>query len=124
MPPEFLVMNRMSSRSIQLSVLQVGAGITIGATIEALLPKPSEGASLSTQVFELMTQVGLNGVALFLFGDRVRGESFDPTFGIPFSQALMASQPKLKGRMQKLAALVEAQVVLTSQKIAPRVAGV
>ena len=107
----------MTSRAIQMSVTQMAAGVTIGATVEALLPKRMEGASLSTQVFEALVQVGLNGAALALFVGPIRGEGGDPTYGIPFSQALYASQPELQKRLAALSAVVAHQVTLVAQRM-------
>ena len=107
----------MTSRAIQVSVTHVAAGVAIGATVEALLPKRTEGASLSNQVFEAMVQVGLNGAALALFVGLVRGEGADPTYGIPFSQALYASQPELQKRLAALSVVVGHQVTRASQQM-------
>ena len=109
----------MTSRAIQLSVTQVTAGVVIGATVEALLPRRSEGASLTTQVFEALVQVGLNGAALAVFAGLIRGEGADPTFGIPFSSALYSSQPELAARLAALSSVVKAQVTQVSQRMAP-----
>ena len=108
----------MTSRAIQVSVTQVAAGVAIGATVEALLPKRTEGASLTNQVFEALVQVGLNGAALALFVGLIRGEGQDPTFGIPFSQALYASQPELQKRLAALSEVVGGQVSRASRRMA------
>ena len=108
----------MASRAVQLSVLQFSAGVLLGATIEAVLPSQTEGASLQTQVFEVLVQVGLNGVALSTFAGLVRGEGIDPTFGIPFAYALNMSQTELRKRLEKLSALVKAQVQVTTRRMA------
>ena len=109
----------MASRAIQLSVTQVVAGVLIGATVEALLPKRIEGASLTNQVFEALVQVGLNGAALATFAGLIRGEGVDPTFGIPFSQALYASQPELQARLATLSARAKLEVSRVSQQMVP-----
>ena len=103
-----------------MSVTQVVAGVAIGATVEALLPKRTEDASLATQVFESLVQVGLNGAALALFVGLIRGEGADPTYGIPFSQALYASQPELHSRLAALSAVVGQRVLRVSQQMMPR----
>lgn len=110
----------MTSKAIQVSVTQVAAGVAIGATVEAILPKRTENASLTNQVFEALVQVGLNGAALALFVGLVRGEGADPTYGIPFSQALYASQPELQKRLGALSAVVADQVLRVSQRMAVR----
>ena len=107
----------MTSRAIQLSVTQVTAGTLIGATVEALLPQRTEGASLTSQVFEALVQVGLNGAALATFAGLVKGESADPTFRIPFANALFASQPELQARLAALSFVVRGQVVQVSQQM-------
>ena len=112
----------MTSRAIQTSVTQVAAGVAIGATVEALLPKRIEGASLTTQVFEVLVQVGLNGAALAAFVGLVRGEGADPTYGIPFSQALYASQPELQRRLAALSSVVGGQVAQASRRMAAQAA--
>lgn len=111
----------MTSKAIQLSITQVGAGVVIGATIEALLPDLSEGASLQQQVFEALVQAGLNGASLALFVGLVRGAGEDPTFGIPFSQALLASQPTLQRRLSLLASQVKQQVLRGARQMGPHV---
>ena len=92
----------MASRAIQLSITQVTVGVLIGSVVEALLPKRVEDASLTNQVFEALVQVGLNGAALASFAGLIRGGGEDPTFGIPFSTALYASQPELQRRLASL----------------------
>ena len=114
----------MTSRAIQVSITQVAAGVAIGATVEALLPKRPEGASLTNQVVEALVQVGMNGAALALFVGLVRGEGSDPTYGIPFSQALYASQPELQKRLAALSVVIGERVALTSRQMAAQAAAV
>ena len=99
-----------AARSVQVSITQVAAGVLIGASVEALLPERVESASYASQVFEALVQVGMNGIALATFAGLVRGEGVDPTFGIPFSQALYASQPELARRLAALSVVVNAKV--------------
>ena len=112
----------MLARAIQVSVTQVTAGTVLGASIEALLPPRTQGASLTIQVFEALVQVGMNGAALSLFAGLVRGEGSDPTFGIPFQSALYSSQPELQQRIALLASVVKARVARVSRQMAARVA--
>lgn len=112
----------MVAKAIQVSVTQVAAGTVIGASIEAVLPPRTEGASLTIQVFEALVQVGMNGAALSLFAGLIRGEGLDPTFGIPFQSALYSSQPELQRRLALLAAIVKARVARVSRQMAARVA--
>lgn len=114
----------MTSRAIQVSVTQVTAGVVLGASIEALLPKRVEGALLTTQVFEALVQVGLNGAALSIFAGLIRGEGVDPTFGIPFANALYASQSELQERLRILASAVKDVVHRASQQMAARASAV
>ena len=112
----------MASKAIQVSVTQVAAGIVLGAGIEAVLPKRTEDASLTNQVFEALVQVGLNGAALAMFAGIVRGAGEDPTYGIPFVQALSASQPELQKRLGALSAVVASQVRGVSRQMAAQIA--
>jgi len=114
----------MASRAIQLSITQVATGLIIGSSIEALLPKRTEDASLTNQVFEALVQVGLNGAALAIFAGLIHGEGADPTYGIPFSNALYSSQPELRARLEALSAVVRRQVLQASQRMALPVAKV
>lgn len=111
-----------TSRSIQISVTHTVLGIGIGAVIEAMLPKFTAGASLATQAFETLVQVGLNGAALATISGFLRDD--DPTFGIPFSMALFQSQPELALRIESLSAVAKEQVAQAAQRTAPRVAAV
>ena len=111
----------MTSKAIQASVTQTAFGILIGAAIESLLPRRSDDASLANQVFEALVQVGLNGAALALSADLVRGAGSDPTYGIPFSMALWASQPELKLRLEALSVVAQAQVGRSLHRMVPLV---
>ena len=108
----------MTSKAIQVSVTQTAAGVVIGATVEAMLPGRTENASLTNQIFEALVQVGMNGAALALFVGLVRGEGADPTYGIPFSQALYAAQPELQKRLALLSEVVACLVLRASQRMA------
>ena len=111
-----------ASRAIQVSIQHVAAGVMIGALIEALLPTPDVDASWKQQIFETLVQAGLNGALLASLSSFLVND--DPTFGIPFSMALFASQPELAARIQSLAALTKSQVVLGVQRTAPLIPGV
>ena len=91
-------------------------GVGIGAVIEGLLPSFSAGASVTNLVFETLVQVGLNGAALASVSEFLRDD--DPTFGIPFSAALLGSQTELAMRLQTLGAVVKVQVAQVSQRMA------
>ena len=91
-------------------------GVGIGAVIEGLLPSFSAGASVTNLVFETLVQVGLNGAALASVSEFLRDD--DPTFGIPFSAALLGSQTELAMRLQTLGAVVKVLVAQVSQRMA------
>ena len=111
-----------TSRAIQVSITHVALGIGVGSAIEALLPTPSDGASLRQQLFEALVQVGLNGAALSLLANVLRND--DPTFGIPFSMALFEAQPALGVRIHSLAAVAKGQVAQLAQQTGPLVPAV
>ena len=105
-----------TGRAIQISVTHTVLGVGIGAVIEGLLPSFSAGASVTNLVFETLVQVGLNGAALASVSEFLRDD--DPTFGIPFSAALLGSQTELAMRLQTLGAVVKVQVAQVSQRMA------
>ena len=105
-----------TGRAIQISVTHTVLGVGIGSVIEGLLPPFSAGASVTNLVFETLVQVGLNGAALASVSEFLRDD--DPTFGIPFSMALLSSQTELALRLQTLGAVVKGQVAQVSQRMA------
>ena len=111
-----------TAQSIQVSITHVVLGIAVGSLIEGVLPKLSEGTSLKQQLFEALVQAGLNGAALSLVGAYLRNG--DPTFGIPFSMALLESQPELGVRIRSLAAVAKGQVSQAVQQTGPLVPAV
>jgi hypothetical protein len=111
-----------TSRAIQISVSQIVYGIICGAAIEAVLPSPTDGASIQQQVFETLVQTALNGVAVALLPASLRID--DPTFGIPFSIGLAESQPELAARIRSLAAVAKAQVARGVQQTVPHIPAV
>ena len=111
-----------TSRSIQVSVTHTILGIALGAFIEGVLPKFNAGAALTTQAFETLVQVGLNGAALATVSGFLRDD--DPTFGIPFGYSLFRAQPELASRIESLSAVVKDHVTQAAQRTAPRVAAV
>ena len=90
-------------------------GIAIGSIIEGLLPNFNEGASVASQAFEALVQVGLNGAALA--GSSAFLRDNDPTFGIPFSMALYASQPELRARSVSIGAEAKSRVASAAQQM-------
>ena len=111
-----------TGRAIQVSVTHTVLGVGVGAGIEAMLPTFSAGASVTNLVFETLVQVGLNGVALASVSEFLRDD--DPTFGIPFSTALMWSQSDLGKRLSTLGAVVKVQVEQVAQRMARQVPAV
>lgn len=108
-----------TGRTIQVAVTHTLVGIGIGSLIEAMLPRFTNDASLTTLAFEMLVQVGLNGAALAAVTGFLRQES-DPTFGIPFGAALFQAQPELAARIESVSAAAKAQVVQAVQKMVPR----
>ena len=109
-----------TSRSIQVSITHAVLGIAIGSAIEAMLPKFTEGVSVTNLAFETLVQVGMNGAALATVSTLLRDD--DPTFGIPFSWALFQSQPELSRRIEGLSVVAKDQVSQLAQRTAPRTA--
>ena len=96
--------------------MHTALGIGVGSLIEALLPKFNPGASLTTVAFETLVQVGLNGAALAMVGAYLQQD--DPTFGIPFSTALLGVQPELSSRFVLLSAEAKERVGRAVQQTA------
>ena len=109
-----------TSRAIQVATTHVLVGIVTGSVIEGLLPKFSADAALTVQLFEVLVQAGMNGALLVSLGPWLSDQ--DPTFGIPFSMALLSSQPELMRRVENVGSQVRAQVGRALQQMAPRVA--
>lgn len=104
-----------TARAIQNSIVHVSLGLVTGAVIEAIMPIHSASASTAMITFEAFVQAALNGVAVSMAGPALMDD--DPTYGLPFSTALLASQPEFAKRIDFLAARVREQVGLTSQKM-------
>ena len=109
-----------TSRAIQVSTTHVLVGLAVGSIIEGVLPRFSADAAVTTQVFEMLVQAGLNGAALVSLGPFLADN--DPTFGIPFSLALGAAQPELARRFESVGALVRDRVARALQQMAPQAA--
>ena len=93
------------SMAIQASALHTAYGLMIGALIDTALPAYTDASDAPQLLFETAVQVGLNGVAVALMGPELRGN--DPTFGIPFSFALLSGQAGLRLRLNALAHLIQ-----------------
>ena len=109
-----------TGRAIQVSVLHTFVGLAIGSVIEGVLPSYTEGSSVANQAFEALVQVGLNGAALAAISPLLAND--DPTFGIPFSLALYASQPQLELRVRLLGASLKDEVARVVQRRVPQTA--
>ena len=103
-----------TARAIQVSIIQVLAGILIGSSIEGVLPKASSGASPSIVVLETLVQAGMNGALIVLTAPYLAQD--DPTGGIPFSMGLLESQPEFSRRIGMLSGIVKGQVLRGVQK--------
>ena len=110
------------ARAVQVSIVHLGLGILIGSAIEGIMPQLQAGASIPTQIFEVLVQGGLNGAAISMVAGQL--QAGDPTFGIPFSMALYQAQPDFADRIQLLASVARSQVTQAAQKTAPPVAAV
>lgn len=114
------------SRAVQLSVFHTAVALALGAAIESAMPLPSEGTGLPTLAFETAVHVGLNGAAVGLASRYIAADD-DPTAGIPFGAALLASQPGLERRLTLLAQEIRRRmregVVLASTMSSPALDG-
>ena len=111
----------MTAKAVQISITHVALAIVVGSVIEGVLPRFNDGASLSSQLFETATQVGLNGAALAAAVQYLGND--DPTAGATFGMALSDSQPELSKRIAFLSALVKSRVSLTVRQMAGPVKG-
>ena len=109
----------MAAKGIQLAITQTAVAVVIGGVVEALLPKRTEDASLTTQVFEALVQAGVTGFAIVSVSYLVQPSGVDPTHGIPFQMSLLSAQPGLAARLAALSAVVNAQVARVVQQMAP-----
>ena len=108
--------------SIQVSVTQAVAGTLLGALVEGMIPRFTEGGSASSLVFEALVQAGLTGAAISVVGPRMSPS--DPTYGILFSGTLLAAQPDFAARIAKLSAIAKTMALQAVQKSKAPVAGV
>ena len=111
-----------AGRSIQVSVTHTAIGILLGAGIESLLPKFTQGASLTSLAFETTVQAGLNGAALVAVASFLAQN--DPTSGLPFSMALFQSQPDFAKRIEHLSLAVKEQAAQAALRTVPLEAAV
>ena len=73
----------MAAKGIQLAITQTAVAVVIGGVVEALLPKRTEDASLTTQVFEALVQAGVTGFAIVSVSYRGYPEARYVTFWVP-----------------------------------------
>ena len=100
--------------AIQASISNTVLGLMVGSAIEGVLPSFNPDVPLTSQVFEIFVQIGLNGVALGYYGGRVAAD--DPTGGLPFSWALFVAQPELETRVQSIGKIMRRKVSTTVQR--------
>ena len=86
---------------VQISLLHTAIGLLLGTTINLMSPSDDDVSSV-VKAFETAVVVAVNGTVVALFSYAIPDD--DPTFGIPFSVALMAAQPLLLARLQSSAA--------------------
>ena len=107
-----------AGRSVQVALTHAAVGISIGATIEGLMPAVSDEASLTDLVVETAVQVGLFAVGAAYLLPVLSAN--DPTYGTVFSYSLFQSQQGLGKRISLLALKVQARVEAElQQKLAP-----
>ena len=111
-----------TGRSIQVSVTHTVVGVLMGATIEAMLPKFTQGAPLTSLAFETTVQAGLNGAALVMVAGFLSAN--DPTNGIPFATALYAAQPEFSRRIEQISAVIKEQAAQAARQTATHVPAV
>lgn len=108
--------------SIQVAVTQAVAGTLIGALVEMVIPRFTEGASASSLTFEALVQAGLTGAAISTIAPRM--SSSDPTHGIIFGGVVLSAQPDFAARVAKLSALVKTMGLQAVQRSKAPIAGV
>ena len=83
----------------------VAAGVTMGTTLQVILP-PIGQETRERLVMWTAAQTALNGIAIAAATYVLRSEA-DPTHGLLFIWALMATQPSLTQRLQALAGAMQ-----------------
>tara|TARA_B100000902_G_C26967711_1_gene743689 strand:+ start:163 stop:564 length:402 start_codon:yes stop_codon:yes gene_type:complete len=114
-PGEFV--GASTSYAVQVAISHLALGILSGSILEALTPKYDAASSTAKRAFESFVQVGLNGVLLSMVGRSLTNG--DPTYGIPFSMGLFASQVDLDLKLTALSAEVTHAVEKLVQKTVP-----
>ena len=104
------------ARGITVSCVHVAIGTILGACIEYATPETGS-SSPGVQVLETFVAVALNGAAIAALSSPLSQN--DPTGGIPFSMALMRSQPRLQKRIGALGPQV---ISLVTQSVPKTVA--
>ena len=83
------------------ALLHVGSGVLTGATMTLVLPPRAEDEAVLDSLGFVALQAALNGIAVYAAGNTI-GQG-DPTSGVVFLWALMASQPTFSARLASLA---------------------
>jgi hypothetical protein len=95
------------STAVSNGISHGAMGLLLGAVIEYVMPAAAGGGDVSRAV-ELAVQLGLNGLAVY-GASSVLDLSNDSTHGVPFSLALLYSQPSLRERVGGLSGVLQAQ---------------
>ena len=81
------------ARAVPIAVGHTAAGLAMGTLLNQLELTNCTDVSVVTQAYGTVLAVALNAVAVAVFSSLIPDD--DPTFGIPFSVALLAAQPGL-----------------------------
>lgn len=85
------------------AVVHTGAGLAVGLAIHALIPSPVDDEGLAETGSYVALQALMNRMAVYV-STRVLDGQNDPTAGVLFLWALMASQPEFTDRLKTLTA--------------------
>jgi hypothetical protein len=87
----------MASTAVANGISHAALGITLGAAIESVMPASAAADDVS-RALELAVQMSLNGLAVYGASMMIELDG-DSTHGVPFSLALLYSQPSLAARV-------------------------
>lgn len=95
----------MISDAAANALVHVAAGIAIGSALQVALPSDAAHEDTQRLLTTAATQAALNGVAIAGATLLLRSEQ-DPTHGLLFIWALMATQPSLSLRLSRVAGVL------------------
>jgi hypothetical protein len=95
------------STAVSNGISHGALGVLLGAIIEYVMPVDAGAGDLS-RAMELAVQLGLNGLAIY-GASAVLDMNSDSTHGVPFSLALLYSQPSLRDRVGAMSSVLQAQ---------------